>query len=169
MSNWEAFRLIGIFNKFIWRVVNWNTLNYRKVLVNNIYVCVNVLAATRALSNFCRQQGLYCKEGSAHFCTLCIVSLLFTCMHTGVLVCMCKQAQAHSVLVCMSVWLALNLVDPPPHGNRPIFPVRCLVTALKEKMEIPSSSSLASKWCMSPPINHRAALTDSWLPNIHLH
>ncbi len=40
------------------------------------------------------------------------------------------------------------------HGNRPILSVRHLVTALKEKMEIPSSSSLASKWRMSPPINH---------------
>lgn len=86
-------------------------------------------------------------------------------VRTGIFARMCKQTNC----VSGSVWLVLNLADLPLRGNRPIFSVRHPVTALKEKMEIPSSSSLASKWRMSPPINHRDALTDSWLPNIHLH
>lgn len=70
------------------------------------------------------------------------------------IVCKAKKKQ----LVFISVRLLQNLT-----GLKPIevLSVKNLVTALKEKVEIPSSCSFASKWCTSPPINHRVEQTDS--------
>lgn len=74
---------------------------------------------------------------------------------------MCVRARKGVYAAGVNCVTGVEFSATPDMENRPIFCVRRPVTALKEKMEIPSSSSLASKWCMSPPINHRAAQTDS--------
>lgn len=80
----------------------------------------------------------------------------------------CAQLELHSCLnkctlllrLCDWVWISWIF----SHGNWPIFTVRHLTTASVEKMEIPSGSSSAGKWRMSPAINHTATLTDRLAP-----
>lgn len=63
--------------------------------------------------------------------------------------------------VCVYVCVTGSEFSESAQGKRPIF-------LLTDVMEILSGCSLASKWRMSPPINHRAAAADRRLPP-HLH